>query len=83
MNNIQFELLHQAINKYKTQDYDEHSFHQALETAIRLLTELDQDSIRLALKEIENELERIDFLSNDKRSDYLVEIEKIEKLLNL
>ncbi|MFN8306161.1 MAG: hypothetical protein U0T79_09410 [Ferruginibacter sp.] len=83
MNNPELNLLKSAIVNYKSRQYSESEFHSAIESAMRLITEIHLQDIREAMEAIEAKLEQIDFTSNTKRQDYLDQIPKIEKLITV
>lgn len=71
-----------AIDKYEKEVYSESDFHQTMGSILFSL--LDSEStLRDFIREIENQLELIDFTFNkdDKRSEYLVQIQKIKDFI--
>lgn len=81
MEKIELDLLCRAITKFKNKEYDEDQFHSSFNTVINLITEYQNFEIRRIFESIDCELERINFMSNNKREDYLIEIKKIENIL--
>ncbi len=81
MNRTELELLQKAITNFKCKEYDERQFHSTFETVIGMITESHNYEIRRMFESIESSLEISDFMSNNKREDYLVAIESIERIL--
>ncbi|MFA7302101.1 MAG: hypothetical protein WC069_07355 [Candidatus Shapirobacteria bacterium] len=81
MNRTELELLQKAITNFKCKEYDESQFHSTFETVIGMITESHNYEIRRMFESIESSLEISDFMSNNKREDYLVAIESIERIL--
>ena len=81
MNRTELELLQKAITNFKCKEYDESQFHSTFETIIGMITESHNYEIRRMFESIESSLEIFDFMSNNKREDYLVAIESIERIL--
>jgi hypothetical protein len=81
MNKTELELLQKAITKFKCKEYDESQFHSTFETVIGMITEFHNYEIRRMFESIESSLEISDFTSNNKREDYLIAIESIERIL--
>jgi lipopolysaccharide biosynthesis protein len=81
MNKTELELLQKSITNFKCKEYDESQFHSTFETVIGMITESHNYEIRRLFESIESSLEISDFMSNNKREDYLVAIERIERIL--
>lgn len=81
MERIELDILCRAISKFRNKEFDENQFQSSFSTVINMITEYHNLEIRQIFESIDCELERITFLSNNKREDYLREIDKIESIL--
>jgi len=81
MNITERNLLTKSLAKYRSGEYDEKAFHDNLETVIHLLTESHFRKLRDRLEIIEANLERIDFVSSDPRTEYLKELDLVDILI--
>jgi hypothetical protein len=81
MERIEIDLLCRAISKFKTEEFDEDQFQSSFNSVINMITEHHNFEIRRIFESIDCELERIIFLSNNKRKEFLREIDKIENIL--
>jgi hypothetical protein len=75
--------LKRGIRKYEAGEYTEQDFHGTLESIINTITENELYPLREFLKQMEAELELIDFLVNEskKRESYLKIIDEIKNHL--
>jgi hypothetical protein len=75
--------LNLAIEKYKNGIYNEKDFHLTIESLLVTSNESRFMELHEFLKDIEAELEEIDFLVNDdlKKGSYLTQIERIKLFL--
>jgi len=81
MNLTERDLLTKSLTKYRSGEYDEEAFHANFETVIHLITESHLKRLRDRLEIIETDLEKIDFLSNKPRPEYLKQLDLIDEVI--
>ena len=81
MNLTERDLLTKSLTKYRSGEYDEEALHANFETVIHLITESHLKRLRDRLEIIETDLEKIDFLSNKPRPEYLKQLDLIDEVI--